>query len=118
MTMIVSTDQEVADESYGAAWGAAVVSDQAVAIGVTAVPTPVTDASSDLWFAYQAMVGRYQFRDATGAGRDGFVYELDSKAMRKVNQGEDIITVAESSVGDFGGGSFVSVFGRMLVKTH
>ena len=29
------------------------VSDQAVAVGVSAIPTPVTELSSDLWFVHQ-----------------------------------------------------------------
>jgi len=39
----VRSDQFVATEGYEIAIGMAVVSDQALAIGVTAVPTPFTD---------------------------------------------------------------------------
>ena len=48
----VVTDQVAADELVLGALGMAVVSDQAVAIGVTAVPTPITDMGSDLWFVH------------------------------------------------------------------
>ncbi len=43
------SDVVTGGEEWGGAVGACVVSDQAVAIGVTAVPTPITDIDSDLW---------------------------------------------------------------------
>ena len=52
-----SSDQEAATESWGGSFGMAVVSDQASAVGVTAVPTPTTENSSDLWFVYEFAPG-------------------------------------------------------------
>ena len=46
----IISDQTAATEDQLGAIGMAVVSDQAVAVGVTAVPTPITDMGSDLWF--------------------------------------------------------------------
>ncbi len=51
------SDQTGAPEDYQVALGAAVVSEQASAIGVTAVPTPFTDVASDLWFYYEVIAG-------------------------------------------------------------
>ena len=47
---MVISDQAAAIEIQAGAIGMAVVSDQSVAVGVTAVPTPITDMGSDLWF--------------------------------------------------------------------
>jgi len=48
----VLSDQEAQSERPFGAYGFAVVSDQALAIGVTAVTTPMADAISDLWFVH------------------------------------------------------------------
>jgi len=77
----IRSDQTGATEDQHAAYGAAVVSDQAVAVGVTAVPTPITDDFSDLWFVYERLIGTFV---TTGAGLTNKSYEtvIDSKAMR------------------------------------
>ncbi len=114
LTIGVQSDQSAGNEAQTGAVGLAVVSDQSVAIGVTAVPTPITDMASDLWFAFKLWL---QSGSSVNDGQTGFNYELDSKAMRKVDIGQDIILVVESS-GTIGGGVIVRVGGRMLVKTH
>jgi len=115
--LLISSDQSIASESQLGAFGIAVVSDQAQAIGVTAVPTPVTDLESDLWFVHQVMLNRYQFHDATGVQATyGSKYTVDSKAMRKVNDDQDIVMVVENST--VGSGQIVLMAGRMLIKEH
>jgi len=96
-SVLFRSDQSAASESYGGGFGAAVVSDQAVAIGVTAVPTPVTDFDSDLWFMIEQFFGRFDFADATGSREVGRTMQIDSKAMRKVDQGQDIVIALETS---------------------
>ena len=110
----VVTDQEAADEVQSAAVGLAVVSDQASAIGVTALPTPVTDSASDLWFVYDWNASDFRFGDATGFGKVGNFREIDSKAMRKVEDGQDVVQVVENT----GTGADFRIFVRMLVKLH
>ena len=44
-------------EIQRAAYGIAVVSDQALAVGVTAVPTPITDMGSNLWLLHGLIYG-------------------------------------------------------------
>ncbi len=51
----VASDQEVASEVYGASLAAAVVTDQASAIGITAVLTPETDQGSDSFFVFDSI---------------------------------------------------------------
>ena len=111
--LFVTSDQFAATESYGVAMGAAVVSDQAVAIGVTAVPTPVTDKQSDLWFVFENLFSRA----TVSAGPNelspvGIKY--DSKAMRKVEDGQDIIFTLENEIN----GVRVLHSARMLIKLH
>ncbi len=111
--LMLRSDQSAAIEQQAASFGIAVVSDQAVAVGVTAVPTPNTDMASDLWFVHQNL-----FADEMGlldTMRAATKVSVDSKAMRKVDIGQDIVVV-----GEFGGfsGCKLSVSGRMLVKVN
>jgi len=113
----VRSDQTVTSEDYQASLGLAVVSEQAVAIGVTAIPTPETDRNSDLWFVYETLQQAFTRFDATGTmGMEGAVKEFDSKAMRKVEEGEDLVTVIETSAVSLGAQVMVSF--RMLLKLH
>jgi len=107
---LLTSDQGAATERQTAAIGAVVVSDQANAIGVTAVPTPVTDASSDLWFLHQWMLSR-------GINlSDHLPNAIDSKAMRKVQDGDDVLVVAERGANSEGVALLTA--GRMLIKLH
>ena len=112
----IESDQSATTEDFTALYGEAVVSDQAVAIGVTAVPTPATDNASELWHVMQALYGK--FHDATTVGfqiQEGFL-EFDSRAMRKVEDGQDLISVAETSA--VSSGCTITAFSRVLVKLH
>ncbi len=119
LTYQIESDQSVALEDYGVAVGMCVVSDQAAAIGVTAVPTPVTDLASDLWYLHQITFGTFVFASAVGfverAGPESNQH-VDSKAMRKVNDDQDVLLVAEGT--GIGSGMILRVAGRLLVKEH
>ena len=115
--MGIESDQLAADEFQLGAVGIAVVSEQVEAIGITAVPTPITDLASDLWLQHQFLYSSFGF--ITGAGFDAQTltqYSVDSKAMRKVEDGEDVVVVAEASALSFG--FILTVGGRILVKLH
>jgi len=115
--ILYRSDQESAAENQDVSFGMAVVSDQSVAIGVTAVPTPFADNGSDLWFVYESMSARFGF--ITGVGFDqqsGVERIVDSKAMRKVEGGQDVIIAAETA--DISGGVTITSFVRMLIKLH
>ena len=112
----VWSDQAAAFEVPFGGLGMAVVSDQAAAIGVTAVPTPITDEGSDLWFQYQHFI-------CSGAGQaasqsnSGQIFPFDSKAMRKVEDGQDIVVTLENAAAAGIGLLYVVKF-RMLLKLH
>ncbi len=111
----VRSDQAAATEQFTGNLGMCVVSDQAIAVGVTAVPTPATDISSDLWFLHEIWIGQFRL-DGTDyqAGLEG--REVDSKAMRKVDIGQDLAITVEAGIG--GLGSITTYAGRQLVKLH
>ena len=114
--MSLVSDIQSAVENQSASYGGIVVSDQAVAIGVTAVPTPTTDSQSD-WFFYEALNDKLQFITGVGFQSRSLVRQLiDSKAMRKVEEGQDVITVAETSA--ISDGAVVGSFTRILIKLH
>ena len=114
----LSSDQVVATEVYSAAIAAAVVSDQAVGIGVTAVPTPITDQGSDLFFMWDAAIGKYEFHSDVGVQEVGILCDIDSKAMRRVNDDQDVVFVIENAAAIGTDGSTLRALGRMLVKLH
>ncbi len=110
------SDQEGADEIYAAGLGMAIVSDQALAIGVTAVPTPDTDRDSDLWFLYEELAGSFSFISGLNAFDLAPSAQFDSKAMRKVEDGSDIAIVLQSNAISSGVIAYKS--GRLLIKLH
>ncbi len=111
------TDQSAASEFYHAGFGICVVSDQAIAVGVSAVPTPETEQASDLWFVYEELAAEFELGDATGfQSNAGMLAHFDSKAMRRVNGDQDVAIVKETSAVSLGAIAMHS--GRMLVKLH
>ena len=114
----IRSDQVGVAEDQSAAYAQAVVSEQASAIGVTAVPTPITDSSSDLFFVYQVMKSAQGIASGTSVGLRGTRYEVDSKAMRKVEEGEDVVQVIESDIAGVTAGVTIAQSVRQLIKLH
>ncbi len=111
--LFVTSDQEAATEDQVIGAGIAVVSDQAVAVGVSAVPTPITEMGSDLWFVHRIAYAGF-ILVTSGMAERGTRVSIDSKAMRKVGVGQDIVVVGEFSAA--GSGVQLFIGGRMLVK--
>ena len=88
---------------------------EAVAIGETAIPSPVQDPDAK-WFVYRPLQSEFTFLSSVGFVEPaGSNYEVDSKAMRKVGINEDVaIQVEEVNAV----GAILSTTGRMLVKLH
>ncbi len=112
----IESDQGAVTEPQIASMGFAVVSDQAVAIGVGAVPTPETERASDLWFVFESIYNT--LRVNTSVGFENFLQQkdFDSRAMRKVEEGQDIAVVIENSALTLG--SIFWLSGRLLIKLH
>jgi len=91
-----------ADVIIHGAYGEGIVSDQAFAAGISSVPEPFTEADWDGWFVWRSFTLELAVADATGKILPAqLTFEVDSKAMRKVGDGETLITVAESFLGAF-----------------
>jgi len=112
---LAESDQSAASESFVGNYGEAVVSDQAVAIGVTAIPTPATDLGSDLWYLIDQWPGTFSLV-GTSIFADLTPKTIDSRAMRKVEEGQDVVGVVEAGIG--GNGTSIQVVGRQLIKLH
>ena len=118
LEVVITSDQVAADEAQVAGIGGCVVSDEALAIGITAVPKPVQDIDSDLFFFHASMINIWGFITAAGFdGNEGSHYTIDSKAMRKVDLGSDVAISWEIDTG-CGAGTILTAMGRMLVKLH
>ncbi len=115
--MGIRSDQTATSETYDAAIGFSVVTDQAAAIGVTAVPTPWTDLGSDSFFVHQMLMQRFLFISGVGveSGMLSWMH-YESKAMRRVNDDQTVAFVVEGS--SLSAGSVIHHAGRQLVKLH
>ena len=107
------SDQSAATEVAIGNFGLCVVSDQASAIGVTAIPTPATDQSSDLWFLIQPWIVQSQLIGSDW-GTNLVPRSIESRAMRKVDIGQDVVGATEAGIG--GSGVTIYTVGRMLIK--
>ncbi len=117
LEILQQSDQLAVSEFMAAALGICVVSQSASSAGIGAIPTPLTELDSDLWLVYQPMLHQFLFASAVGfQAMVGVRYTVDSKAMRKVNNDQDVAVVVEGSV--TGEGQSISVIGRMLIKLH
>ena len=94
--IVVQSDQQAGDENPFGAFGICVVSAQAFAIGITAIPTPYTDADSDLWFVHGYFAAPLAFADATGFANVSQRVDFDSKAMRRMSPDEVGVAVIEN----------------------
>jgi len=117
MHLGLQSDQVVTTEDQVVAIGQVVVSSRAVASGIGAIPTPIGNLDSDLWFLHQWMTSSFTLLSSVGSdGQFQTNMDIESKAMRKVDVGEDIVRVIE--VASASSGLTISTMGRMLVKLH
>ena len=113
--LALRSDQAGGVEIQRAGFGIAVVTDQAVAVGVTACPTPITDLASAKWLALDLIYA--DENKVIDHGSPATYKTVDSKAMRKVELGSDIAVLCESWAGS-SQGMVMTIGGRMLVKNN
>ena len=99
-TLFIQSDQASVFEECSGALGCIVTNDVANAVGVTAIPGPVTDANDDAWFVWQPFSGLIAGTNATGTatmtnGPGVIRVDFDSKAMRRVEEGFSVIFMVE-----------------------
>ncbi len=113
--LYVQSDQVAATEFQVGSLGMSVVSDEASAVGITAVPLPSTDVESDKFFLWMPFATSVHVGGADGNLR-GQWFPFDSRAMRKVEEGEQLAVVLENQAASEGL-QYLILF-RMLVKLH
>ena len=102
-----------ADLNVIGAFGVGIVSDEAAAIGVTAVPGPFDSADWTGWYVWRSFSLHLDVQSAVGFDVQSMInMEVDSKAMRKIYPNETFVLVAESQAGAFD----ISMPLRTLVK--
>ncbi len=110
-----SSDQTAASETPFGSFGMIIVSDKAAALGVTAVPMPITQADGE-FHVWQSMVIGVKSLTSVGAEfNTGWHYPIDSKAMRKVGPDEDLAVVFEQVPA---AAAVINIAGRILIKLH
>ncbi len=105
--LYIQSDQVAAREEAFGAMGIGVVTQAAASIGVTAVPTPLTEISDDLFFVWVPWAC-----DHDTLGNNPYMAPFDSKSQRKVNEGDTVVVTLENSASGFG--VEYEVFFRML----
>ena len=113
--ILVRSDQAAVTEENIGAYGDIVVSDQAIAIGTTAIPGPVTNVDAP-FFVHEGVINVFNFLSSVGFEEPvGTLIEVDSKAMRKVGPNEDIANMYENLTAV---GVRVATAGRTLIQFH
>ncbi len=113
--LFVAGDQNAALEEPFGGLGFMVVSSTAAGVGATAVPGPMSDEADDQWFVFENFVASADGDPSTQVNGSRVIH-FDSKAMRKVEDGQAIAIVIENaSAAD--GCQYILKF-RMLVKLH
>ena len=90
----IETDNQATAENQIGGFGLIRVSTTAFAIGITAIPGPITDIDDDGWLVY------VPFAASTGtvaASLNSVQYHFDSKAKRKIQDGESVAIVVENA---------------------
>ena len=113
----VRSDQSAASEDWGCSLGWSLASDAAVAIGVTAVLTPIVDQASDGFFSYETLLGRVDVASAIGITEVGKSSQYDSRAMRKCEP-DDMSPVLVIETPAITSSAVVAHQARMLIKLH
>jgi len=108
------SDQQAANEDQMGAVGIGLVSEQAAALGITAVPHPSTDSGWDGWLWHSYFASSVIFNTGTSVQFDAFnQIVIDSKAMRKVDSEMRLVMVVENDSAD---GILIYSAKRTLVK--
>ena len=112
---LIQSDQVTAAEEVHGALGVIVVSDQASAAGAASIPAPVSNADAP-FFIWEGVVNAFIIASNSGFSEPtGTRINIDSKAMRKVGNNEDVAFQFQTATAD---GGLISLSGRMLIKLH
>ncbi len=99
-SITVTSDTASVEDQIGSA-GLIVVSDAAIAVGITAIPKPSTDIEDDGWFCH-TQFGQTSSAASSSAGVNSLMYPFNSKAKRIVHDGQSIAIVVQNLHATFG----------------
>ena len=87
-----------ADEQYYCPIGMAIVTEAARAAGAASLPSPLDDAGDDVWLYWTLLTGQFEFGSTSAFQAQMYTHMLvDSKSMRKVDDGSAIVIVAHNA---------------------
>ncbi len=111
--LYVQSDQAAAREEAFGAFGLAAVQKPAADLGVTALPAPLDEMGSDVWYTWVP----WACSKSAGDG-DASVFSMpfDSKGQRKLVEGEALVALVQNSGSGFG--VEFEVFWRELIMLH
>ncbi len=92
----IHSDQAAADEQQIGAFGLIMVTDTALALGITAIPGPFTDGSDDGWFLHVPFAQSIEFVSGVGVLVNSVWYPFDSGAKRVNHDGTAVALVVEN----------------------
>ena len=117
LAIIFSTDQVAASESFFGVYTKQVVTEQAAAAGVASVPSGTVEQDAD-FYVYEPIFQSFELSSGSGfetkQGDQG-MHVVDSKAMRKVGNNDDIASVLDTRAF---AGAIIAIEGRTLIKLH
>jgi len=117
-TFSVFSDQIAASESQVGGIGFLLVTDLAVAAGAASIPGPTTDIAQDGWFVYIPIVQRLNVGTNVGVEPNFAVrYDFNSKAKRKLEQGQKVAVMVENGASTAFNVSFVFRMLTMVTGT-
>ncbi len=102
--LLVQTDQVAAAEEATGAVGIGIVSAEAFAIGITALPSPLTSMDFPWW-----LHGFWGFNIINGVSSNPFSRELETKSARKVTSGEVVVVIVSNGAAGFGAEALTNV---------
>jgi len=94
LELILTSASALGDGFHGAV-GIGIVEDSAFAIGITAMPIPVTDSTWEGWMWHQYFSLTAPTAAQVSENRQTFV--VDSKAMRKIGSNETLVAITEAT---------------------
>jgi len=92
----ILTSATASPDGFHCAIGIGVVTDQAFAIGATAVPGPLSEMEWNGWMYHRFFDVHADAAFSAGQQPASISFEVDSKAMRKLSIGNTLIAVVET----------------------
>jgi len=117
LVLNLSAATSAGDGFVDAAAGLCIINENASGIGITAIPTPLTDLAWDGWMWHQAF-GEITSQETTPLNRDFYSLRIpvDTKAMRKFDESDVLVMVVELGTEVGGAQIDFTCLTRLLVK--